>query len=176
MNIDNKTNQNITSAFIKLSETSKIIQAEINRINKQREELTEGLVMPNFEEINTNYDNLCQEVKGLNSFERIVPEDYFANNLEYQKKLLGQLESINNNTSVLPGALELINKNVDNQEQIMKLINEILSIAKAKDKEEAKSMFMKVLDKIKEVTDDIEAIQKLTTWACIAYKFIEKKC
>ena len=37
-------------------------------------------------------------------------------------------------------------------------------------------MFMKVLDKIKEVTDDIEAIQKLTTWACIAYKFIEKKC
>lgn len=88
MNIDNKTNQNITSAFIKLSETSKIIQAEINRINKQREELTEGLVMPNFEEINTNYDNLCQEVKGLNSFERIVPEDYFDNNLEYQKKVV----------------------------------------------------------------------------------------
>lgn len=175
MNTDNNTNEKNTFAYMKLSETAKIIQSEINRINKQREELTKGLVMPNFEEINTNYDNLYQEVKGLNSFERIVPEDYFDNNLEYQKKLLEQLESINNNTSVLPEALELINKNVDNQEQIIKLINEIFSIAKAKDKEEAKSMFMKVLDKIKEVTDDIEAIQKLTNWACIAYKFIENK-
>lgn len=175
MKADNNTNENITSACMKLSETAKIIQSEINGINKRREELIEGLTMPNFEEININYDNLYKEVEGLNSFDSIVPEDYFDNNIEYQKKSLEQLESINNNTSVLPEILELINTNNENQEQMIEIISEILSIAKAKDKEEAKNMFMKVLDKIKEVTDDVEAIQKLITWAYKAYKFIEKK-
>lgn len=85
MNADNNTNENITSGCMKLSETAKIIQSEINGINKRREELIEGLTMPNFEEININYDNLYKKVEGLNSFDSIVPEDYFDNNIEYQK-------------------------------------------------------------------------------------------
>ncbi len=101
-----------------------------------------------------------------------IPEEYFEKTLEYQKKSLDFLQSINENTANLFSMVELINKNVDNQDQIISLLSEIMNLAKAGNKEEAATGFSKVMKKITDVTSDAETLMKLTGWATAIYEAV----
>ena len=104
--------------------------------------------------------------------ESIIPEGYFEKTQEYQQKSLETLQSINENTANLYTLVELINKNNETQREILLIISEILAIATAKSKEEAQSLFKKVMKKITEVTDSVDSIIKITGWATAVYNMV----
>ena len=104
--------------------------------------------------------------------ERIVPEDYFERTQEYQQKSLEMLQSINQNTANLYTLVELINKSSDNQDKMIAMIGEILSLAKAKSKAEAESIFKKLMGKITNTADTAEAMLKFVGWATAVYNYV----
>lgn len=104
--------------------------------------------------------------------DRIVPEDYFERTQEYQQKSLEMLQSINQNTANLYTLVELINKSNEKQDEMIALIGEILSLAKAKSKPEAESIFKKLMGKITNTADNVEAMLKIVGWATTVYNYV----
>jgi hypothetical protein len=87
-------------------------------------------------------------------------------------EILSELRAINENTSCLPTLIEIIHQSNENQEEMLTIIIEILSIAKAKDKKEAKSLYEKTIGKISSTVKDGENLAKLVTYATTAYQLI----
>ena len=102
----------------------------------------------------------------------IIPEGYFEKTQEYQQKSLEVLQSINENTANLYTMVELINQNNEKQDELIGLMTEILSLAKAKSKAEADSLFKKVMSKINDTTDNVEAMIKIVGWATTVYNMV----
>ena len=67
---------------------------------------------------------------------------------QYQAMSLQILESINQNTANLYTIVELINKSSEQQDEIVSLLVEILSISKAQTKKEASNWYRKSMDRI----------------------------
>lgn len=141
--------------------------------------------MSEYKSVDRNYelkqmiDNVKDANFGHKSIKKIVdlelPEkpisliDHIEKNREYQEKSLEMLHSINENTANLSVLVELISKSNDKQDELLDLILEILTIAKAKEEKEAESMLKKVMKKITSVVDATDTMIKLTHLATIVY-------
>ncbi len=90
----------------------------------------------------------------------------------YWEESLRILKSIEYNTANLAALVDLINKNNEQQDEIIKYIIEILEIAKSKTKVDAESKFMKVMNKIVGLNKNVEAVQKLTAFANTLYTLV----
>lgn len=98
--------------------------------------------------------------------------EHIANTEEYQKNSLQILQSIEQNTANLYVLVELLNKSVENQDDLISLVSEILSMSKAKTKEDADSFYRKVMGKINATVKDAESMMKIVTWATSVYNMI----
>lgn len=102
----------------------------------------------------------------------IIPDGYFEKTQEYQKKSLEALQSINENTANLYTMVELISRSNDKQDELISLMTEVLSLAKAKSKEEADTMFKKIMGKINNTADSVDSIIKIVGWATTVYNMV----
>ncbi len=90
---------------------------------------------------------------------------------EYDKRetyihdIIDTLKQIQNNTANLTTIVTLINKSNENQDELIEVITELLSIAKETNKKEAESKYRQILNKISKFNGDIKTIQTLTTLA-----------
>lgn len=102
----------------------------------------------------------------------IIPDGYFERTQEYQRKSLEMLQSINENTANLYTMVELINQNNEKQDELIALLSEILSLAKAKSKAEADSLFKKIMGKINNTADSVDSMIKIVGWATTVYNMV----
>ncbi len=102
----------------------------------------------------------------------IIPDGYFEKTQEYQQKSLEVLQSINENTANLYTMVELISRSNDKQDELISLITEVFSLAKAKNKEEADTMFKKIMGKINDTADSVDSIIKIVGWATTVYSMV----
>lgn len=77
------------------------------------------------------------------------------------------------NTRSLSDIVSLIQKGNEKQDEIFDLFIEILAVSKAKNIEEAESMYRKVINRISTYTGDMETTQKLIGFATSIYKKVE---
>ncbi|WP_436664218.1 hypothetical protein ACOALA_04025 [Alicyclobacillus acidoterrestris] len=84
---------------------------------------------------------------------------------QHRKDVLEALRAIQQNTGFLPGMFELIKDSNERQDEIFGIFVEILEITKAKNKQEAASLYRKALDKAGKFTGDVEVVTKLVGWA-----------
>ena len=103
----------------------------------------------------------------------IIPDGYFEKTQEYQQKSLEVLQSINDNTANLYTMVEMINQNNEKQDELIALMTEILSLAKAKSKEDADSLFKKIMGKINDTTDNVDTMIKIVGWATAVYNMVQ---
>lgn len=96
----------------------------------------------------------------IESIERAKAEEK-RRDREYKESVLDALLGIERNTAEISTLVALINQSNENQEKILEVINDIMSISTAKSKEEADSLFRNVMDKANQVTEDVETIDKL---------------
>jgi len=109
----------------------------------------------------------------------IIP--YAKLQLEEQRKMnanqqesLRVLQNIEENTANLYNIVDLIQKSHEQQDEIISIITEILTIATAKNKEEAQSMYRKVMDRITQTIDDVETLAKIAGYAAIVWALFDK--
>ena len=93
---------------------------------------------------------------------------------EYQKQSLELLRSIDDNTANLYTLVELISKSNEQQDEILSIVSEILSIAKAKEQKEAEGLFKKAIDRINTTVETAESMIKLIGWATSIYSAVRK--
>ena len=96
----------------------------------------------------------------------------------YRQETVRSLSAIEQNTANLYTLVDLISKSNEQQEELIEIITEVLSIAKAKTKEEAESKFRKVMNRITKTVEDVDALGKIATFATtvwiLAQPIIEK--
>lgn len=108
----------------------------------------------------------------LPQIEPIPIREHMEKTEQYQEKSLQILEAINQNTANLFLLVDLINKSNEKQDIIIELISEILSISKAKNKEEAKSLYSRVMSKITSLVEDGETLYKICGYATTVYSMV----
>jgi len=125
---------------------------ELEQINKYLYEQAANLVMPRVEALQ-------------------LGEQRETNRL--QRESLQTLQAIEQNTANLFTIVELINQSNEHQDEIISIFSEVLSIAKAKTKNEAESLFKKVMGKITQTVNDGETVAKLVGYATAVYKLAQ---
>lgn len=98
--------------------------------------------------------------------------DHIEKTEEYQQQSLKILQSIEANTANLYTLVDLINKSNDKQDEMLEILSEVLAIAKAKDKNEAGSLFKRIITKINSTVEAGESLGKLIEWAIIVYRMV----
>ncbi len=91
----------------------------------------------------------------------------------YKNEILRSLHAIESNTANLYTIVDLINKSNEQQDELIAILVEILSIAKAKSKEDAASAFAKVMAKITQVVKDGETLAKVAGYAMAVYQMVQ---
>lgn len=92
---------------------------------------------------------------------------------EYQKKSYEVLKAIEENTANLRVLVDLVHNSKENQDEIISLLSEIQIMAKAKDCEEAASLYKRVMAKIAGAVKDAETIQKLSSYAGTVFTIVQ---
>ena len=121
-----------------------------------------------YEAINRQMQEHLKDIE----IEPIIPDGYFEKTQEYQKKSLEVLQSINENTANLYTMVELISKSNDKQDELISLMTEVLSLAKAKSKEEAATSFKNITRKITDATASVDSLIKIVGWATTVYNMV----
>lgn len=80
---------------------------------------------------------------------------------KYKQDVLTTLKSIEKNTGGIAEIVDLIRENNGKQDQIVKLLTEILSVGGSKNKEEAETKFKSAMKKIQDFGGTVESIQTL---------------
>lgn len=88
----------------------------------------------------------------------------------YRQETMRSLRAIEQNTANLYTLVDLISKSNDQQDELIAIIAEILTIAKAKDKKEAESIYKKVMAKITQTVKDGETLAKVVGYATTVYE------
>jgi hypothetical protein len=88
----------------------------------------------------------------------------------YQNEMIRTLSAIESNTANLYVLVELINRNTEQQDELIAIVTEIFAIAKSKDKEAAESAYKKVVDRIKQTVNDSETLAKVVGYATAVYE------
>lgn len=109
------------------------------------------------------------EIPEMPEFEPIPLAEHIERTEEYQARSLEMLESINTNTANLYTLVDLISKSNEKQDEMIGVITDILSIAKAKEKREAESLLKKAMTKINDTVETADSIVKLVGWASMIY-------
>lgn len=112
------------------------------------------------------------EMPELPEFEAIPLAEHIERTGEYQQQSLEMLKSINQNTANLYTLVDLISKSNEKQDEVLSLISEILTIAKAKEKREAESIFKRVMTKINDTVETADSTIKLVCWATEIYNMV----
>lgn len=121
-----------------------------------------------YEYINRQMQEHLQDIE----IDPIIPDGYFEKTQEYQQKSLEILKSINENTANLYTIVELISQSTEKQDELISLMTEVLSLAKAKSKEEADNLFKKTMSKINDTADSVDSIIKIVGWATTVYNMV----
>ena len=121
-----------------------------------------------YEAINRQMQEHLKDIE----IEPIIPDGYFEKTQEYQQKSLEVLQSINENIANLYIMVELINQSNDKQDELISLMTEVLALAKAKSKEEADTLFKKIMSKINDTADSVDSIIKIVGWATTVYNMV----
>ena len=106
------------------------------------------------------------QIRELESDARAKREE----NEVYQNEILRALRAIESNTANLYVILELISRSTEQQDELIEIFAEVLSIAKAKDKKEAESIYRKVMGKISQTVNDAETLAKVAGYATVVYE------
>jgi len=120
--------------------------------------------MPTLLEMQTDF-----EVPALSMIEPIPIREHIERTEQYQRDSIKILESIQQNTANLYTLVDLINKNNEQQDELIGLISEIMTISKAKNKEEADSLFRNVLANANKIITDGETLFKIVSYATSVY-------
>ena len=91
----------------------------------------------------------------------------------FRQETIRSLNAIEQNTANLHTLIELINKNNEQQEELIALIAEVLSIAKAKTREEAESAYREVMGKITKTIEDVETVGKIAGFATTVWNLTQ---
>lgn len=116
--------------------------------------------------------NLQLEMPEIPKINNSLVEEHMEKTELYQEKSLKILESINANTANIYSIVELIRVSNDKQDILISILNDILLIAKAKNKEEADSLFKKVVDRINNGVDTADSMVKILGWATTIYQVV----
>ena len=125
-------------------------------------------MLPDYSILRVDTDTIYRSVSDF-KVDPIIPDGYFEKTQAYQQK---SLESINENTANLYTMVELINQNNEKQDELLALMTEILSLAKAKSKADAETLFMKIMGKIHDTTDNVDTMIKIFGWATTVYHMV----
>lgn len=93
-----------------------------------------------------------------------------AAEVAYRQETIRSLRAIEQNTANLYTLVDLISKSNEQQDELIAIIAEILTIAKAKDKKEAESIYKKVMAKITQIVKDGETLAKVVGYATTVYE------
>ena len=129
-------------------------------------------MLPDYSILRFNTDTIYRSVSDV-KVDPIIPDGYFEKTQEYQQKSLEMLQSINENTANLYTMVELINQNNEKQDELLALMTEILSLAKAKSKADAETLFKKIMGKINDTTDNVDTMIKIVGWATAVYNMVQ---
>lgn len=80
---------------------------------------------------------------------------------KYKSDVLKALQKIEKNTGGIVEIVNLVRENNDKQDQIIELLQEIISISAVKTKQEADSKFKNVMTKIQDLGGSVESVQTL---------------
>lgn len=116
--------------------------------------------------------NLQLEMPEIPKINNSLVEEHMEKTELYHEKSLKILESINANTANIYSIVELIRVSNDKQDILISILNDILLIAKAKNKEEADSLFKKVVDRINNGVDTADSMIKILGWATTIYQVV----
>lgn len=108
------------------------------------------------------------------SFDSVLPDDYFVRSQEYQEKSLEILRSIEENTANLHTIMSLIRGSNEDQDKIIRILEESLQIAKSATQKEAETRVKNIFGKIHDTVESVESTEKLLHWVCLIYKIISK--
>ena len=96
----------------------------------------------------------------------------------YREETIRSLRAIEQNTANLYTLVDLISKSNEQQDELIEIIAEVLTIAKAKNQAEAKSVYTKVMGRITQTIKDAETLAKIAGYATavwnLAQPIIEK--
>lgn len=92
---------------------------------------------------------------------------------EYKNNVLNTLISIEKNTASLTNLVDLIKNSNENQEKILCIINELLSLSKEKDKGKAGEKYKSVMKKITDLGENADTINKLYTFGTTIYSVLQ---
>lgn len=166
--IDFRDNPAYSTAFEELKKLGQYAN-QIREEDARAMRVLQRMTIPDVPNIDT--DALRNAIADCKT-ETIVPDGYFENTQAYQQKSLEILQAINENTANLYTIVELINKNNEKQDELIALMTDILSLAKAKDKAAAGSLFKRVLEKITNTFENVESIIKIVSWATTVYNMV----
>lgn len=96
----------------------------------------------------------------------------------YREETIRSLRAIEQNTANLHTLVDLISKSNEQQDELIAIIAEVLTIAKAKNQAEAKSVYTRVMGRITQTIKDAETLAKIAGYATtvwnLAQPIIEK--
>lgn len=92
---------------------------------------------------------------------------------EYQQESLRALRAIEQNTANLYTLVDLISKSNEQQDELIAIIAEVLTIAKAKSKKEAESTYAKVMGRITQTVKDAETLAKVAGYATTVWQLAQ---
>ena len=96
-----------------------------------------------------------------------------ANEEAYRQETIRSLHAIEQNTASLYVLVDLISKSNEQQDEIISIITEALTIAKAKSKSEAKSAYTKVMGRITQTIKDAETLAKIAGYATTVWQLAQ---
>lgn len=114
-----------------------------------------------FRGINNNYDFLDEMKRGVQQKQKEEEQ--------YKFDVLDTLKRIERNTADIQNIVSLLQTNNKNQDEIFKVVVEILSISKATTSEEADSKYRSVMSQIQTFNDDVETASKLWNIANVVW-------
>lgn len=91
----------------------------------------------------------------------------------YRQETIRSLRAIEQNTANLYTLVDLISKSNEQQDEIISIIAEVLTIAKAKSKGEAKSVYTKVMGRITQTIKDAETLAKIAGYATTVWQLAQ---
>ena len=91
----------------------------------------------------------------------------------YRQETIRSLNAIEQNTANLYTLVDMISKSNEQQDELIAMVADILTIAKAKDAKEAESAYRKIMNKISQTVKDGETLAKLVRFATSVYGMIK---
>jgi Fic family protein len=91
----------------------------------------------------------------------------------YREETIRSLHAIEQNTANLYTLVDLISKSNEQQDELISIIAEVLTIAKAKSKDEAKSVYTKVMSRITQTIKDAETLAKIAGYATTVWQLAQ---